>query len=159
MATVIDRSPSAVVSARVGYLVAVVVNLVMWYVINIQPGWQAVPFLTQETTLVLPFVNASIIAAIGVNLLYVFRDPAWLRGLGDVVATTLGLVAMVRIWQVFPVDFVDGSLWRLLARWVVAVGIVGSVIGIVAAFSKLVRGLTGRHRIAYEGRHPTKETA
>lgn len=73
------------------------------------------------------------------------RDPAWLRGLGDMVATTLGLVAMVRLWQVFPVDFADGSLWRLLARWVVAVGIAGSAIGIIAGVAKLVRGLTGRH--------------
>lgn len=144
MATVIDRRPSVAVSSRGGYLVAVSVNLVMWYLINIQPGWDAVPFLTQQTTLVLPFVNASIIAGIVVNLLYVIRDPAWLRGLGDVVTTTLGLVAMVRIWQVFPVEFADGSPWRLLARWVVGVGIIGSAIGILAGFAKLVQGLTGR---------------
>lgn len=150
MTTVVNRPPSVAVSSRVGYLVAVAVNLVMWYLINIQPGWEAVPFLTQDTTLVLPFVNASIIAGIVVNLIYVVRDPAWLRGLGDILTTALGLVAMVRIWQVFPVDFADGSLWRLLARWVVAVGILGSAIGILAGFTKLVRGLTDRYRSSTE---------
>ena len=36
-------------SRRAGYLVAVVVNAVLLFVLNGQPGWQVLPFLTSET--------------------------------------------------------------------------------------------------------------
>ncbi len=43
-------------------------------------------------------------------------------------------------WQVFPLDFGDSSFnWEVLARWFLAVGIGGSVIGILAGLVSLVR--------------------
>ena len=71
------------------------------------------------------------------------RDPAWLRAVGDIVTTGVGLAALVRLWQVFPVDFTVTAVdLDLVARWVLVLGIVGSVIGIVAAAARLVRALT-----------------
>lgn len=64
-----------------------------------------------------------------------------MRALGDVVTTSVGVVAMVRIWQVFPFDVdSDTSGWGLLLRVLLAVGIIGSVIGIVTALVRLARG-------------------
>ena len=52
----------------------------------------------------------------------------------------VGLAAMLRIWQVFPFDFPEGGFdWTLLARALLAVGIVGSVIGVVVALTTLAR--------------------
>ena len=42
--------------------VAMTVNLVLLFLVNVAPGWQAVPFLT-ETTDVLLLVNLSMAAA------------------------------------------------------------------------------------------------
>lgn len=125
---------------RFGYLVAVAVNALMLYLVNRSPGWDAVPFLTEETPEVLGLVNASIVAGIGANAVYLLRDPEWLRALGDVVTTAIGLAALIAIWQVWPLDLATG--WDLLARWMIGIGIAGSVIGIVVAVVRFVRALS-----------------
>lgn len=123
---------------RAGYVVAVVVNALMLYAVNGWPGWDAVPFLTDATPQVLGWVNASILVNLLANMAYLTRDPPRLRALGDLVTTGVGLLAMVRIWQVFPLDVEAG--WETVARVLLVVGIVGSGIGMVVALGRLVRG-------------------
>lgn len=136
-----ERPP--VVARRVGYVVAVLVNAALLYAANGWPGWGAVPFLTGDTRLVMGLVNASIVVNLAANLVYLARDPSWLKALGDVVTTTVGIVALVRIWQVFPFDFASSSVdWELIVHIVLGVGIVGSAIGIVVAFGTLGKRLT-----------------
>lgn len=127
---------------RFGYLVAVLVNGGLLYAANVWPGWEAVPFLTSETHQVLGLVNASILVSAAVNLVYLVTDPRWLRALGDVVTTGVGIAALVRIRAVFPFTFTDTTLdWTLVANVLLVVGIVGSAIGIVAALVAFVRSV------------------
>ncbi|PFG38197.1 hypothetical protein ATJ97_0669 [Georgenia soli] len=137
------RERPAVGARRLGYTIAVVVNAVMLYAVNAWPGWQAVPFLTADTAAVIPLVNASILVSLVVNAVYVVHDPAWVRALGDLATSAVGLVALVRMWQVFPFDFGGATFdWELLTRWVLGLGIAGSAIAIVVALVSLVRALT-----------------
>ncbi len=122
---------------RFGYVVAIVLNAAMLYAINVWPGWDVVPFLTDDTVDVLDVVNASIVATLAANVVYVFRDPPRVKALGDVVTTVVGLVAMVVIWRVFPLDLSSG--WETVARVLLAIGIVGSGIAIVTGIVRLVR--------------------
>lgn len=122
---------------RFGYVVAIVLNAAMLYAINVWPGWDVVPFLTDDTVDVLEVVNASIVATMAANVVYVFRDPPRVKALGDVVTTVVGLVAMVVIWRVFPLDLSSG--WETVARALLAIGIVGSGIAIVTGIVRLVR--------------------
>jgi hypothetical protein len=89
---------------------------------------------------VLGLVNASLAAGVVVNLLMLVADPAWLRALGVVATTAFVLAALVAIWQVWPVDL--SWTWDLAARLAVGAGVVGSVIGIVAAVVRFVRELS-----------------
>lgn len=141
MATAAVRRRPSATARRTGYLVSVAVNAALLYLVNERPGWEAVPFLTAQTPQVLDLVNASMIAGLVANLVYVFRDPPRLRALGDLVTTGIGLAAMVKIWQVFPFSFVDDGIpWETVFRVALAVGIIGSAIGIVTAMVALVRG-------------------
>ena len=131
------------VSRRVGYAIAAALNVALLLILNETPGWEALPFLTDDFSLVLGVVNASIVAGVVANAVYVVADPAWVRALGDIVTTGIGLAAMVRLWQVFPIDFTVTAVdLDLVARLLLIVAIVGSVIGIVAAAARLVRVLT-----------------
>ena len=47
-------------ASRAGHAVAAIINLVILYLVNVWPGWDAVPFLTQSTTQVIGIVNASL---------------------------------------------------------------------------------------------------
>jgi len=131
-----ERAPGR----RAGYVVAALLNAAMLYAVHAWPGWEALPFLTEETPQVLGLVTASIVAGLLANIVYLVSDPAWLRTLGDLVTTSIGLAALIVIWQVFPFDFTAYSFdWELVARVLLVVGIVGSAIGILVAAGKLVR--------------------
>jgi uncharacterized membrane protein YesL len=112
------------------------------YAANVWPGWEAVPFLTEATVLVIGLVNASILVNLAANLVYLMTDPPWLKALGTMLTTAVGILAMVRIWQVFPFDFDGASFdWSLVVRILLGLGIVGGAIGIIAAFVSFVRSL------------------
>ncbi len=129
---------------RTGYVVAVLVNAVILVLVNVRPGWDVLPFLTADTTRVLPLVNASIAAGVIANSMYLLADPPALRSLGDVVVTTVGLVALVALWRVFPLAFPGQTFgWAVLARVLLLLGMVGSVISIAVGLVTLVhRGVT-----------------
>jgi hypothetical protein len=121
---------------RFGYVVAIVLNAAMLVAINAWPGWDVVPFLTDDTVDVLDAVNASIVVTLAANVVYVFRDPPRVRAIGDAVTTVVGLVAMIVIWRVFPLDVSSG--WETVARVLLGIGIVGSAIAIVTNLVRLV---------------------
>ncbi|HYN94333.1 MAG TPA: hypothetical protein VES42_10845, partial [Pilimelia sp.] len=84
------RRPS--VGARnVGYTVGAVVDASLLYLVNVEPGWQAVPFLTDGTRQVLVLVNVSLAVGLVANLVYPAYDPPWFKGLGDLLATGIAL--------------------------------------------------------------------
>ena len=134
------RRPSAAVR-RAGYLIAIFLNAVILYFINVEPSWHVVPFLTSATVEVLPWINGSIVVGMVANLVYLFADARWVRAVGDLVTTAVGLAAMVQLWIVFPFEFDPAAPWTLLTRMVIALAVVGSAIAIVVQFVTFVREL------------------
>ncbi|PFG43744.1 hypothetical protein ATJ88_2451 [Isoptericola jiangsuensis] len=126
---------------RAGYVVAAGVQVLVLVVLHVWPGWQAAPFLTEATVEVLPAVNASIVAGLVAQLVYVVADPPRLRAFGDVVVTAVGLVAIVTVWDVFPFTFPGQTFdWELLVRILLVLAAVGSVLAILAGLVRLVTG-------------------
>jgi hypothetical protein len=135
------RPPAA--ARRSGYAVAAVLNLVMLYLINGRPGWTALPVLTDDATRVLALVNVSLAAGLVVNLVQLIHDPPWVVALGGMVTTAIGAAALLRMWQVFPFEFGGTSFdWALVARVLIALGLIGSVAG----FAVQAVALTGARR-------------
>jgi hypothetical protein len=133
------RPRPARAARQFGYLVGALVNLVLLWLVNVRPGWEVVPFLTPEMAQVLPLVNASMAAGLVAQLVYVVADPRWLRASGDLVVTTVGLVAIMALWRTFPFTFAGTSFdWALVVRILLGLGVVGSVIGVVVALVTLV---------------------
>lgn len=134
------RTPSRA-ARRTGYAAGVLVNALLLYAVNVWPGWEAVPFLTDDFRRVLGIVNASMLVGVVTNLVYLYRDTARVRAAGSLLTTGIGLVALVRMWQVFPFDFGgDWSGWDEVFRLMIGVGVVGSVVALVVAVVGLVRG-------------------
>lgn len=144
MALVEHRARPSVASRRAGYVVAAGINAAMLYLINLWPGWQVLPFLTDETPQVLGLVNASIAVGIALNLVYALRDPVWLKAFGDLLTTAVGLAAMWAMWRVFPFDFAGSGVdWALVVRVGLVVGMVGSAIAMIVHVVRLVRAASG----------------
>jgi hypothetical protein len=134
------RRPSAG-ARRAGYCIAIAFSAALLFVLNARPGWQAMPFLTSDAGQVLWLVNLSLAAGIAANVVYLAYDPPWVRSLGDLVTTGVGLAAAIRIWQVFP--FALSSGWSTAVRVLLVVAIAGSCIALVVQIVSLARWFTG----------------
>ena len=139
---------------RFGYLVAVLINAVLLYAANVSPGWEAVPFLTADTVLVMGLVNASIIVSLAANAAYLITDPPWFKDLGTVLTSAVGFVATARIWKVFPFDFTGSAVdWTVVVRIMLVLGLVGSAIGVITGFVAVVRSVATRSGRGYGAPH------
>ena len=134
------RRPSAG-ARRAGYCIAIAFSAALLIVLNGQPGWQAMPFLTSDAGQVLWLVNLSLAAGIAANVVYLAYDSPWVRSLGDLVTTGIGLAAAIRIWQVFPLALSSG--WSIAVRVLLVVAIAGSCIALVVQIVSLARWFTG----------------
>jgi peptidoglycan biosynthesis protein MviN/MurJ (putative lipid II flippase) len=63
-----------------------------------------------------------------------------LTAAGAVVTTSIGLVAAVRLLQVFPFDFGSSGFWPVVVRVLLWVAVVGAGIGLIANTVIVVRG-------------------
>ncbi|GAA4607360.1 hypothetical protein BJY16_006296 [Actinoplanes octamycinicus] len=142
MTTATVKSRPSAGARRFGYGVAAAINIVLLYLINVRPGWDVVPFLTADTSQIIPLVNASLLAGLVVDGIQSVRDPRWLVALGGLVTTSIGVAVLVRTWQVFPFDFGDaGFNWALLFRFGLVVAVAGALIGFVVQAVTLGREL------------------
>jgi len=149
------RRPPTASARRAGYVIAAVINSVVLYAANVSPGWAAIGFLNSETALVMGLVNASLIVTIVANLCYLVADPPWLKALGSIVSTAVGIVALVRIWQVFPFNFDDSTIdWTLITRTVLVVSIVGCAIGILVGVIGLIKSVVAPTSVLHPDRLP-----
>ena len=135
------RRPSAG-ARRVGYFVAIAFSAAFLFVLNGRPGWQQMPFLASDTSQVLWLVNLSLAAGIAANAVYLAYDPPWLKSLGDLATTGIGLAAVIRLWKVFPFDVSSG--WSTAVRVLLVVAIAGSCIALVVQIVSLARWFTSR---------------
>ncbi|GAA3343007.1 hypothetical protein GCM10020358_40070 [Amorphoplanes nipponensis] len=135
------RSRPSRAARAFGYTIAAVVNSVLLYLINVRPGWRAVPFLTEDTSQVLALVNLSLAAGIAADLLYVLHDaPRW-KALGDLITTGISIAVLARLWTVFPFAF-DAEQWTLVARTVLVVAMAGSAIAMLVDLVAMTRHRT-----------------
>jgi hypothetical protein len=139
-----SRRPGSVAGRRAGYAVALTVNAVLLFLINVTPGWSILPFLTAGMSTVLPWINASMVAGILANAVYLLVDTPLVKSIGDLLTEAVGLVAMIRLWQVFPFDFgAEPNAWATVVRVVLIVGIVGTVIAMIVSIVTAIRGRPG----------------
>ncbi len=132
------------IGRRFGYLVAIVVNLVVLYLVRRLDDWD-LPFLTDDVTRVQGVMSASIVVAVVVYVAYLVHDPLWFRRVGEMVSLAASFIATVAVLQVFPFDFSrwDGP-WELLVRIVLWVAVIGTAIGFLTQFGRLVTGAPAR---------------
>lgn len=135
----------SVAARRAGYVLGAVANVVLWVAIHVWPGWDTVPFLTDATTQVLPWVDAALAASVAANALWLVVDPRWLRALGEAVTSGVALGALARLDDVFPFSFDDdGVPWDCFVRVVLLVAVVGTLVGILANVVQVAREVRAR---------------
>jgi hypothetical protein len=127
--------PAAV--RRSGYVVAVLVNAVLLWVVNNLEEWDVVPWLTDDFSRVVPIINVSLVASLVANLMYLGYDTGWFKSLTQIVLLSISMAVMIRMYSVFPFDFSAYDFnWETVARVVMILAMVGIGIGIIVEVSK-----------------------
>lgn len=123
---------------RAGYVVAVAVNVVLLWLVDVSPGWSALHFLTGAFTEVLPLLNLSLAATVAANLVYLVRDSRRVRAIGQATLSAIGLALAARLLVVFPFDFsAYAGDWELVTRVVLVLALVGSAVGVITGLARL----------------------
>jgi hypothetical protein len=143
------KAVDTAVSRRVGYSVAVLANALLFYLVNIWPGWAAVPFLTEETLNVLVLFNVSLVAAMVVQVANLIVDLRWVRAAGEIVTSAIALLFTIQLWNVFPFAFDTAPIdWALVARVLLAFAVGGCVVSIIVQLVALSRTMPAAHNHA-----------
>ena len=132
---------------RFGYAIAVLVNLVMLFVTNNILEWGWLPFLTEDFTLVIPWINFSLVASIIANLIYQFDDDAVVKAGGQLVINSISIFVTYQILRVVPFDFSSYDFnWEIVTRVVLILAMVGAGIGAFAEAVKLLKATRDTER-------------
>jgi hypothetical protein len=124
---------------RLGYGVAVGVNLVMLVVVQNVVEWGWPSFLTEEFAEVVPWISTSLLVAIVANLIYQFNDSPAVKSTGQILVNLVSIAVSYVVLQVFPFDFSGYDFnWAPVARIVLILAIVGAGIGVLTEAMKLV---------------------
>lgn len=106
------------------------------------------PFLTDGIDRVAQFIRLALAISLIGNVTRIWYSPSWFVGLADLVATLAGMVATLRLFQVFPFDFDDGTTpWTTVVRLLLIAAMVGAAFGIALSMSRLLaHGADGGRR-------------
>lgn len=125
---------------RFGYALAIGINIVMFWIVHNVLDWGWPSFITEDWSRVRGIIQTSIVVTILVNAAFLAFDPKWFKGLGEALTGFVSLIATFRVFTVYPFDFSGYTgPWDLLARMILVVAIVGTVIGVVANLLKAAR--------------------
>lgn len=126
------------VGRRVGYVAAIIVNLIMLYVVHSLLRW-GVPFLTEDWAAVLPYMDNSIWTTIAANIAWIFYDARWFRRLLQIGLNVLGFRVVWAMFTIFPFE-IDVYPVEQILRVGLQVAMVGIVIGTVVEIIGLLFG-------------------
>lgn len=126
---------------RAGYVVAIIVNLLVYGFINTWPGWDSFDFVTADAADVVPLVNLSIGVSILANIVYLVVDAPRVKAIGEMVVSAVAMVVSVIVLRVFPFNFSAYAFpWELLTRVVLVIAVIGSGISVLVNLYRAIRG-------------------
>lgn len=123
---------------RIGYGLAVGINLGLLFVVLNIVRWDILPWLTDDFSLVAPWIGFALVATIGANLVYLAEDWPPIKSTGQIATNLTSLLATAQVLLVFPFDFSAYRFdWVLVTRAVLVLALAGAGIGIIAETVKL----------------------
>ncbi|MFA6099103.1 MAG: hypothetical protein WCV50_06235 [Patescibacteria group bacterium] len=124
------------------YVFAVICNAIGLFIINSLLKWEA-QFITADWTKVLPYLNFSIILSLVVYFIFIFFDRRGFYFLGRTAMDVVGIFILIKLYLIFPFDF--NKFFQLgwlnsVMPWLLLLGVIGIIIGIMVRISRLVSG-------------------
>ena len=129
-------------TTRLACAVSVVTGAVLLYLVNSDPGWTALPFLTSAAEPVMDWLSVALMVAVLSSLASIVTDRPWVKPAAQLAAAVIGGLVLAMLWRVFPFDYesADG-FWSGLTRIGLAAALLGTGVMAVVDGVNLVRRL------------------
>lgn len=127
------------VTARMGYGVTILVDLVLLWVVDNLLAWEVVPFLTEDFSQVSGLIMFSLLASLFVNASLLVADNPRSGTIEKAALALINLWVAVRLLRVFPFDFSGSDVWAIAVRVILVVAILGAFADFVAGVARLAR--------------------
>ena len=121
-----------------GYLLGAGLQVALIWLVNVEPGWRVVPFLTEDASQVIWLFNVSLVIGLVINVIWLAYDPPRVLRLGDAVSAAAALAVTARLLDVFPFEFAS-DVWETTVRVVLIVSILGTGIAVVVNLVQALR--------------------
>lgn len=126
---------------RAEFVAAVIINIIIYYIANNLLNWH-ISFIAPTFADVLWIVNYFLIAAIIVNLIFIFYHPNWFRNLLLAIVDVLFIITAYTFFTVFP--FLVGEGLAVALKILIVLIIVVSVISLIVHIVRFILGLIYR---------------
>ena len=122
---------------RLGYMIAIVIQFVMLYIILHLYDWN-VPFLTEEYNDLLWYLRASFYASIIAYAVFLLYDPKWFRHLLKAVTNIVFALSTIMFYVIFPFNFPTEQLNKIVKIILLVIMII-SLISILTELFAAIR--------------------
>lgn len=132
-----------------GYVVALIANGVLFWVMNRLPSWN-IPYLLDSYSGALPSINLALSVSVAMNVVLLFYHPRYFHHLAQVVLAGFSIFAVSAIARIFPLDFSSiplppgtpslNFLARLALYVVIGATAIGALVHAVKFLAHLFRG-------------------
>lgn len=126
---------------RVPALAGVLVLAALLVVLNVLPGWEALPVLTPAAESAITLVNLALIVLLVSRAVGLVEPSPRLRAAARYVVALICLALIAEVWRTMPVDFGSNpDPWASAARLVLAALLAWAVLAGARAAVAIVRG-------------------
>lgn len=120
---------------KIGYVFVVIILVVILYLVRNWERWDLI-FLTNDFSRCLIYIELSIYASIGANILFIFYDNKWFKHLVQALTDVTGALSVIMLYVIFPFTLAS-DVWL---KWI-RIGLL--VVFILTAISIIVNLIKG----------------
>jgi hypothetical protein len=134
-----EKHESSPAIRKFGYVMAIFVNIILFYVFNNLLNWH-ISFLTDAFTACVWILNISILSTMAANIFFIAFDEKWFRHLLHLILNIIGLIFTISLYTIFPFSFSQDTAH--IVKILLIIMIFFSVISVLVETIKFVRHIT-----------------
>jgi hypothetical protein len=121
---------------KIGYVVVIIIMFIILYLVRRWENWN-LHFLTEDFSRALFYIELSIYANIGVNILFIFYDNRWFKHLVQTITDITGALSLIMFYVIFPLNLEDQT-W---VKWIRIGLLILFGLTLISALVNLVKGI------------------
>jgi hypothetical protein len=125
---------------KIGYIVVIIIMFILLYLVRNYERWHLY-FLTADFDKCLFYIELSIYATIGANVLFIIYDNRWFKHLVQVVTGIAGALSLIMFYVIYPLNLHESwNKWVRIGLLIIfGFSVIGIIVDLIKGFRYLVK--------------------